>query len=248
MAGDSSIEWTEATWNPTTGCTKVSPGCRNCYAAVMSKRLKAMGVKKYEYEFKFAQHDGELDLPLRWKRPRLVFVNSMSDLFHEDAEDAFILRCFETMERADWHTYQVLTKRPGRMAEFSSALALSRGGPMPQHIWMGTSVEDNGATRRIDDLRKVKCHVRFVSFEPLLEEIGNVDLSGIHWAIIGGESGPHHRPIEKSWVLSLIRQCRDNKVSVFFKQWGGLRPKDGGRTVNGREYSEYPAGYALRSP
>lgn len=244
MAGDSSIEWTEATWNPTTGCTRVSPGCRNCYAAAMSKRLKAMGMKKYRDEFEFAQHDGEVELPLRWKRPRLVFVNSMSDLFHEDAEDGFILRCFETMERADWHTYQVLTKRPERMARFSKMLAERRGGAVPRHVWMGTSVEDNRAAQRIKDLRRVRCSVRFVSFEPLLEEIRGVDLSGIDWAIIGGESGPRHRPIEKGWVKGLIRQCRRYGVRVFFKQWGGPRPKDGGRLVDGREYSEYPAGYA----
>ena len=247
MTGRSSIEWTEATWNPTTGCTRISPGCRNCYAAAMSKRLRAMGIKKYENEFEFAQHDGELDLPLRWKRPRLVFVNSMSDLFHEDAEDGFILRCFETMERADWHTYQVLTKRPERMAKFSRELEASRGAPVPRHVWMGTSVEDSGTARRIDDLRRVRCHVRFVSFEPLLEEIRGVDLSGIHWAIIGGESGPGRRPIKKAWVKALIRECRAHKVRVFFKQWGGPRPKDGGREVDGRVYDEYPAGYTRSS-
>ena len=222
----------------------MSPGCRNCYAAAMSKRLKAMGMKKYEGEFEFAQHDGEVELPLRWKRPRLVFVNSMSDLFHEGAEDAFIARCFDTMERADWHTYQVLTKRPERMARFSRALAALRGRPVPRHVWMGTSVENNEAAQRIVELRKVRCHIRFISFEPLLEEMRDVDLSGMDWAIIGGESGPRHRPIRKKWVKSLIRQCRRDGVRVFFKQWGGPRPKAGGRAVDGREYSEYPAGYS----
>ena len=240
MANGSAIEWTEATWNPTTGCTKISQGCKNCYAATLSKRLKAMRIKKYKNNFKFTQHDGEVELPLKWKKPRKIFVNSMSDLFHEEAKMEFIARCFDTMTRANWHVYQVLTKRPTKMAEFSKMFYSYFGFQIPNNIWMGTSVEDNQTTWRIKELRKVKCYTRFVSFEPLLEEINKVNLSGIDWAIIGGESGHHYRPVEKKWVQGLIEQCKRQNVKVFFKQWGGLRPKSGGRTINGRTYSEYP--------
>ena len=240
MADGSAIEWTESTWNPTTGCTKISPGCKNCYAATLSKRLQAMGIKKYRDDFKFTQHGGEVDLPLRWKKPRKIFVNSMSDLFHEESEAEFVARCFDTMVRADWHVYQVLTKRPGRMAGFADMFYRYFGFQIPGHIWMGVSVEDNQAVWRIDKLRRTRCSTRFVSFEPLLEEIGGVDLAGIDWAIIGGESGPRYRKVEKRWVEGLIRQCKRQKVSVFFKQWGGPRPKSGGRSINGRTYSEYP--------
>ena len=240
MANNSAIEWTEATWNPTTGCTKISQGCKNCYAATLSKRLKAMGVKKYKDDFQFTQHEDEVSLPLRWKKPRKIFVNSMSDLFHEEAEMEFIASCFDTMVKADWHIYQVLTKRPEKMAEFSKLFKSYFGFQIPNHIWMGTSVEDNDATGRIRELRSVKCHVRFISFEPLLEEIYKVNLSKIDWAIIGGESGHHYRSVEKEWIQSLIEQCKQQNVKVFFKQWGGFRPKSGGRTINGKTYSEYP--------
>ena len=240
MANNSSIEWTEATWNPTTGCTKISSGCKNCYAERLSKRLKAMGLKKYKNNFKFVQHKHEVDLPLKWKKPRKIFVNSMSDLFHKDAKMEFIASCFDTMTRADWHEYQILTKRPRKMAEFSKLFRSFYGFQIPNNIWMGTSIEDNLTTWRIKELRKVKSYIRFISFEPLLEEIGSVDLSGIDWAIIGGESGHHHRPVKKEWIEGLIKQCKKQKVKVFFKQWGGSRPKSGGRTINGRKYSEYP--------
>ena len=240
MANESSIEWTEATWNPTTGCTKISNGCKNCYAATLSKRLKAMKIKKYKNNFKFTQHDNEIDLPLKWKKPRKIFVNSMSDLFHEDATMEFVAKCFDTMTRANWHVYQVLTKRPQKMAEFSELFYSYFRFQIPNNIWMGTSVEDNQTTWRIKELRKVKCYTRFISFEPLLEEINKVNLSGIDWVIIGGESGHHHRSVEKEWVQGLIEQCKKQNVKVFFKQWGGLRPKSGGRTINGKTYSEYP--------
>ena len=164
----------------------------------------------------------------------------MSDLFHEDAEMEFIARCFDTMTKADWHIYQILTKRPAKMAEFSILFKSYFGFKIPNNIWMGTSVEDNKTTWRIRELRKVKCHTRFVSFEPLLEEINRVDLNKVDWAIIGGESGNHYRPIQREWIQSLIKQCKRQKVKVFFKQWGGFRPKAGGRTINGRTYSEYP--------
>ena len=248
MATSSTIEWTEATWNPTTGCTKISQGCKNCYAATLSRRLKAMGLSKYRREFEFTHHESETDLPLTWKKPKKIFVNSMSDLFHEEAEMEFVARCFDTMIRADWHVYQVLTKRPDKMAEFSSMFKKYFGFPVPGHIWLGTSVEDNEALFRIEHLRKAECRVRFVSFEPLLEEIGCADLSGIDWAIIGGESGHGHRPVEGDWIRGLIKQCKKQKVKVFFKQWGGPRPKSGGRHIDGRTYSEYPEIVAGPSP
>ena len=240
MAVNSSIEWTEATWNPTTGCTKISQGCKNCYAATLSKRLKAMGIRKYKNEFKFTQHDDEVDLPLHWKKPRKIFVNSMSDLFHEKAKMEFVASCFYTMVKADWHTYQVLTKRPDRMAEFSKLFYNYFGFRIPNHVWMGTSVEDNNTTWRIKELRSVKCYMKFISFEPLLEKINRLSLSGIDWAIIGGESGHNYRVVEKEWIKDLIKQCKKQNVKVFFKQWGGIRPKSRGRTIDGKTYSEYP--------
>lgn len=239
MANNSAIEWTEATWNPTTGCTKISSGCKNCYAALLSKRLKLMGVQKYENEFKFTEHKDDLELPLEWKKPRKIFVNSMSDLFHEESRTEFITKCFDVMQRANWHTYQVLTKRPTKMAEFSE-LFFRYFGKVPSHIWMGTTVENRDNIWRIDELRNVKCEIRFISFEPLIGAIGEIDLSGIHWAIIGGESGYGHRPVQKEWIMEIIKQCKKQKVAVFFKQWGGARPKSGGRAINGRTYDEYP--------
>ncbi len=240
MANNSAIEWTEATWNPTTGCTKISAGCKNCYAATLSKRLKLMGVTKYQNEFEFTEHEDDLELPLQWKKQKKIFVNSMSDLFHEKSGMEFIGKCFDIMIKADWHTYQVLTKRPTKMSEFSDLFVKYFGHAIPHHIWMGTTVENRDNIWRIDELRKVKCNIRFISFEPLIGSVGEVDLSGIHWAIIGGESGYGHRPVQKEWITEIIRQCQQQKVAVFFKQWGGARPKSGGRTINGRTYDEYP--------
>lgn len=199
-----------------------------------------MGIKKYDNNFKFTQHENEVNLPLRWKKPRKIFVNSMSDLFHEEAEMEFIASCFDIMVKADWHIYQVLTKRPEKMAEFSNLFKSYFGFQIPNHIWMGTSIEDNNTTWRIQELRRVKCHMRFISFEPLLEEICRVNLSGIDWAIIGGESGNNYRPVAKKWIQGLIAQCKQQDVKVFFKQWGGVRAKSGGRVINGRTYSQYP--------
>ena len=241
LANTSAIEWTEATWNPTTGCSKVSSGCRNCYAERLSNRLNAMGQEKYRNNFGYTEHEGEVDLPLRWRRPRRIFVNSMSDLFHEESDYAFVGRCFHTMLQARHHTYQVLTKRPARMAEFSGMFEAHYGFPVPPHIWMGTSVEDNRAVPRIAELRGVRCATRFVSFEPLLERIRRVSLRGIDWAIIGGESGPRYRPVDPEWVDSLIGQCRRAGVEVFFKQWGGRTPKANGRLVHGRAIGGYPS-------
>ena len=240
MANKSSIEWTQATWNPTTGCTKISQGCKNCYAATLSKRLKAMGIRKYRNDFKLTQHEDEIDLPLHWKRPRMIFVNSMSDLFHEDVDMEFIGRCFYTMIKADYHIYQILTKRPQKMTEFSKMFLKYFGFSIPAHIWMGVSVADNDTRWRIAELERTECTMRFVSFEPLLGMIDSVRLHKINWAIIGGESGHHYRKVDGKWVRDLIAQCVKQDVPVFFKQWGGPRPKSGGRTIDGRTYDEFP--------
>lgn len=240
MADNSSIEWTEATWNPSTGCTEVSPGCGECYAKPLSKRLQAMRRPKYANGFEYTEHESDIGLPLKWKKPRKIFVNSMSDMFHEKCTFEFVVKCFLTMLKADRHTYQILTKRPARMAEFSSLFAKYFGTDIPPHIWMGTSVESAGYTSRIDELRTVRCRTRFISFEPLLGPINDVDLSGIHWAIIGGESGPRHRPVRGEWIRGLINACESQNVPVFFKQWGGIRPKAGGRTIDDRTYDGYP--------
>ena len=240
MAIGSEIEWTEATWNPTTGCTKISPGCKNCYAETLTKRLKAMGQQKYKKGFRYVEHPSDVDLPLTWKKPKKIFVNSMSDLFHENSTFEFTGRCFATMIQADHHDYQILTKRPKRMAEFSELFFKYFGHKIPNYMWMGTSIESQDYVSRISDLRKVKCHTRFISFEPLIDSVGKVNLRGIDWAIIGGESGHHYRPVSKEWIMEIIEQCKKQDVPVFFKQWGGFRPKSGGRTINQRKYSEYP--------
>lgn len=240
MANNSAIEWTEATWNPTTGCTKISPGCKNCYAETLSRRLKAMGQKKYKKGFQFVEHPNDIDLPSTWKKPRKIFVNSMSDLFHEQSRIEFIAKCFDVMIKADWHQYQVLTKRSSKMLEFSELFEKYFDRIIPSHIWMGVSIENSDYVWRIDDLRKVKCHTRFISFEPLLGSVGKIDLSGIDWAIIGGESGFGFRQVREEWIKEIIKQCKKQKVAVFFKQWGGIRPKSGGRELEGRTYDEYP--------
>lgn len=235
MGDKSPIEWTDASWNPSTGCSKVSPGCRNCYAERLSARLKAMGNQKYTKGFKFTLHEDALDLPLRWKVPRKVFVNSMSDLFHEQMPQEFLEKCFDVMIQADWHIYQILTKRPDRMFDFSKHF-----GRIPDHIWLGTSVESSLYTPRIDILRQIPCKIKFVSFEPLLGSVGRVNLEGMSWAIVGGESGPNHRKIEPEWVREILSQCKRQGVAFFFKQWGGRTPKSGGRRFDGKEWNEYP--------
>ena len=235
LADTSHIEWTDSTWNPTTGCSKVSPGCKNCYAERLAGRLKLMGNPKYKHGFDFTIQPAALDLPLKWKEPRKIFVNSMSDLFHEMMPDYYLRRCFEVMEEASQHTYQILTKRPERMLRFAESY-----GSIPDHIWLGTSCEMALYKKRIDLLRRVHVKTRFVSFEPLLGPIGEVNLEGISWAIVGGESGPHHRPIEKEWVRELRKQCVANKVAFFFKQWGGATPKAGGRVLDGKTWDQYP--------
>lgn len=234
------IEWTDATWNPATGCSKVSAGCANCYAETMALRLQKMGKPKYAGGFKYAEHWDALALPHKWRKPRRIFVNSMSDLFHEDATLDFIYEVFDTMMAADRHTYQVLTKRPEKMRDIASRYCAENGlMELPSHIWMGTSVENGDATPRISALRWVPAAVRFVSFEPLLGPIPDVYLTDIHWAIIGGESGPDARPMKEEWVRGLIAECRRQDVAVFFKQWGGPRP-GGAALLDGKEIREYP--------
>ncbi len=240
LANSSRIEWTESTWNPTTGCTKISEGCKNCYAEKLSKRLKSMGVKKYENGFKFTHHPNDLNLPFLWKKPRKIFVNSMSDLFHRDADLEFVAQCFLTMDLANWHQYQILTKRPERMLEFSRYYKRCFRKDIGSHIWLGITIENRQHIDRIDYLRSVDCPIRFISFEPLIGSVGEIDFTGIHWAIIGGESGPNYRSVKEEWIQEIIGQCEEQNVKIFFKQWGGFRPKSNGRIINGRTYDEFP--------
>jgi len=234
MGVKSSIEWTESTWNPVTGCTKISEGCAHCYAERMALRLKAMGQKNYIDGFKVTLHPHVLDLPLTWKKPQTIFVNSMSDLFHNDIPISFIRKVFDVMERAHWHRFQILTKRAERLSELASLLNWS------ENIWIGVTVENVSCSKRIDYLRSIPAAVRFLSLEPLLEPLPNMDLSNINWVIVGGESGPGARPMNKKWVLDIQEQCRKANVSFFFKQWGGVNKKKAGRLLNGRVYSEMP--------
>lgn len=244
MADHSGIEWTETTWNPTTGCDRVSAGCDHCYALSLAKRLKAMGSAKYQTDgdprtsgpgFGVAMHGDALALPLRWRQPRLVFVNSMSDLFHAKVPTPFVRRVFEVMEATPQHTYQILTKRAVRLARLASGL------PWPDNVWMGVSVEDDTQLGRVAQLRAVPAAVRFVSAEPLLGSLDALDLSGIHWLIAGGESGPHARPSDPNWVRGLRDRCAAVGVAFFFKQWGGRTPKAGGRLLDGRTWDGVPA-------
>jgi len=231
----SKIEWTEATWNPVTGCTKISPGCDNCYAERMAQRLKAMGQPNYRNGFQLTTHEDALDLPLTWRAPRVVFVNSMSDLFHKHVPSNFVRRVFGVTRAADQHIYQVLTKRSHRMAAMSSGLE------WPKHVWAGVSVENRDYAFRLDHLRETEARVRFVSFEPLLGPVAGVDLSGIDWVIVGGESGPGARPMDPQWVGDIRDQCLDEDIAFFFKQWGGVNKKRAGRALQGRTWDQMPA-------
>lgn len=234
MAIGSTIEWTEATWNPVTGCTKVSAGCKNCYAERMAKRLQAMGVPQYRNGFKLTLQHEALDVPRRWKRPRKVFVNSMSDLFHPQVPLLFIQQVFKVMNECPQHTFQILTKRPEIAAEFSRELKWT------PNIWMGTSVENMLVVHRIKDLVRVRAKVRFLSLEPLLGPLPRLPLTGIHWVIVGGESGPRARPMEKQWVTQIRDRCVAQSVPFFFKQWGGVNKKKTGRKLEGRCWDEMP--------
>jgi|SRR5581483_2484726 len=234
MAGKSSIEWTEATWNPLTGCTKISPGCKHCYAERLAKRLQAMGNPNYASGFKLAFHEHALEIPLRWKRPTTIFVNSMSDLFQKGVSLDFVRHVFDVMRRAHWHRFQVLTKRADRLAAMAPSLDWA------PNIWMGVSVENQDYVDRIDDLRATGARIKFLSLEPLLGPLPNLDLRGIHWVIVGGESGPKARPMREEWVLDIRRQCRAAGVAFFFKQWGGKNKKRAGRLLEGKTWDAMP--------
>jgi protein gp37 len=239
MATNSPIEWTEATWNPVTGCDKVSPGCAHCYAERMARRLQAMGQRNYLDGFAVRTHEHMLGHPLRWKKPLRIFVNSMSDLFHADIPVEFIERVFEVMNKANWHQYQVLTKRSERLRELSDRMAWQ-----PQ-IWMGVSVENQRHAFRIDDLRRTGAAVKFLSLEPLLGPLPNLNLENIDWVIVGGESGPGARPMKPEWVADIQEQCARAGVKFFFKQWGGVFKKRTGRELGGRTWDEMPRGFPL---
>ena len=250
MSTKSSIEWTEATWNPTTGCTKVSPGCKNCYAEKMAKRLRAMGQKNYQNGFELAVHKQALEIPMTWRSPKTIFVNSMSDLFHENVSADFIERVFQVMREAQHHLYQVLTKRGDRLSQLDS-----QGVLWPENLWLGVSVETQDYVSRIDHLKATRARCKFVSLEPLLGPLSDLDLVGIDWVIVGGESGPGARPMDSSWVIGIRGQCLEAKIPFFFKQWGTLAnnpdPSDptakrngghakGGKLLEGRVWDEMP--------
>lgn len=235
----SAIEWTNATWNPVTGCTKISPGCKHCYAERMAHRLQSMSQPNYANGFKVTLHEHMLERPLGWKQPLLIFVNSMSDLFHDDVPLDFIQRVFEVMGRADWHRFQILTKRSERLLAVQNQLA------WPDNVWMGVSVENEAYQFRIDNLRHTGARVKFLSLEPLLGPLPSLDLTGIDWVIVGGESGPGARPMAAEWVLDIRQQCLRAGVPFFFKQWGGKNKKKNGRLLEGRTWEQMPAGVSL---
>jgi protein gp37 len=249
MSTKTSIEWTEQTWNPTTGCTKISPGCQNCYAEVMARRLKAMGVKGYENGFSLTLRPHRLQEPLRRKKPTVYFVNSMSDLFHEEIPHEYISGVFEIIKRSPQHTFQILTKRANRMSDFLESY------DVPQNAWIGVTVEDRKyGISRISKLRQVNAPVRFLSIEPLLEDLGHLNLKNIHWVIVGGESGPKARPMKPEWVKSIKQQCEKHNIAFFFKQWGGCgadgikrAKKENGRILLGRTWNSMPKLFALNN-
>lgn len=239
MADNSAIEWTDATWNPVTGCTQITAGCDNCYALRFAERFRGVPGHPFESGFDLTLRPERIHQPLTWRRSRMIFVNSMSDLFHKAVPREFVNQVFDTMERADWHVFQVLTKRSSLMRDYLRLRYADR--PAPEHIWLGVSVEEARAKSRVAHLRAAPAGVRFLSVEPLIGPVGELDLSGIHWVIVGGESGPRARPMEAAWVRDVRRQCEEQGVAFFFKQWGGIRPKAGGRSLDGREWNEMPA-------
>lgn len=234
MSASSSIEWTDATWNPVTGCTKVSQGCKNCYALRFAERFRGVRGHPYEQGFDLRLWPERLNLPLQWKEPRRIFVNSMSDLYHPSVPDGFVRNVFATMVEASWHTFQILTKRAERLGEIGPTL------PWRSNIWQGVSIENMDVAWRADRLRRVPAQVRFLSLEPLLGSLQDLDIGGIQWVIVGGESGPHARPMKKEWVFEIKRKCRRESVPFFFKQWGGFRKHVNGRSLNGRTWDEFP--------
>ncbi len=228
------IEWTESSWNPITGCTKISDGCLNCYAEKMAFRLKAMGTKGYENGFEVTLQPHQLDKPLKLKKPQMIFVNSMSDIFHENVPDDYILKIFEIMNKAHWHTFQVLTKRPQRLESLRNKINWTK------NIWLGTTIESNKYIDRVDYIKKTDASIKFISFEPLLSSVKEVDLKGIDWVIVGGESGSGARFIKKEWVYEIKNKCEDLNIAFFFKQWGGTNKKKSGRLLDGKVYNELP--------
>jgi len=243
MANSTEIEWTDATWNPVTGCTKISAGCDNCYAARFSERFRGVPGHPFETGFDLTLRPERLLQPLGWRTRRMIFVNSMSDLFHKAIPNSYIAAVFETMEQSDWHIYQVLTKRSSLLRKFVNERYVTR--PAPKHIWFGVSVENQQATSRIAHLQKANASVRFLSVEPLIAPIGKLNLTGIDWVIVGGESGPRARPMVADWAIDIRNQCHKAKAAFFFKQWGGQSPKAGGRILDGREWNEFPASLSL---
>ncbi|RPI79485.1 MAG: phage Gp37/Gp68 family protein [Desulfobacteraceae bacterium] len=234
MGQNSAIEWTGSTWNPVTGCVKISPGCKHCYAERMAKRLQAMGQPNYANGFKLSLHEHALELPLKWKKPQTIFVNSMSDLFMQEVPVSFIKNVFEIMHQAHWHTFQVLTKRSERLLQLSSELSWA------PNIWMGVTVENDDYTFRIDHLRKTEAHLKFLSIEPLIGPLSTLNLDKIDWVIVGGESGPGARPMSPEWVIDIRNQCKRTKTPFFFKQWGGVQKKKAGRELEGRTWDQMP--------
>ena len=238
MADRSAIEWTEATWNPVTGCDQISPGCAHCYAKTFAERWRGVPGHPYEQGFDLRIWPQRLEQPLKWKRPRTIFVNSMSDLFHKDIPREYINAVFETMENADWHVFQILTKRSSLLQKFVNDRY--RGRNAPAHIWFGVSVETKQATSRIAHLQQANAAVRFLSIEPLIAPVGKLCLHNIHWVIVGGESGPHARPMKAKWAINIRDQCLKAGVPFFFKQWGGRSPKAAGRLLQGRVWDQFP--------
>jgi protein gp37 len=241
MAANSKIEWTESTWNPVTGCTKISPGCKNCYAERLALRLQAARNPSYVNGFKVTLHERMVLLPLKWKKPRFIFVNSMSDLFHDDVPDEFIFLLFNIMNKAHWHRFQILTKRSDRLMKLDPKLKWS------ENIWMGVSVEDIQHAFRVNELRATSAEVKFLSLEPLLDSMQEIDLSGIDWVVVGGESGPKARPIDYQWVVALRDRCKYQNVPFFFKQWGGTNKRKAGRQLDGRTWEEMPKSSSIGS-
>jgi protein gp37 len=239
MAPNSRIEWTESTWNPITGCSKISPGCKNCYAERMARRLHAMRLANYRNGFKLTVHPHTVGLPLTWKKPQMIFVNSMSDLFHAQAPKDFIMEIFGTMNKACWHMYQILTKRAEQLTKLDSML------PWADNMWMGVTVESADYVYRIDHLRESRSLNKFISFEPLLGSVGKLNLKGLDWVIAGGESGPGARPVQKEWITEIRDQCIEAGIPFFFKQWGGVRKKQNGKLLDGRIWNQFPSRLAL---
>lgn len=238
MSSTTAIEWTDATWNPITGCTKISAGCDRCYAERFAERFRGVLGHPFERGFDLQLRPERLEHPLRWRQPRMIFVNSMSDLFHKLVPFSFVDSVFDTMERAKWHKFQILTKRSSRLRDYVNVRYADRR--TPSHIWLGTSIEDGTKKSRARHLQAANASIRFLSVEPLLGPIGEIDLAGIHWVIVGGESGPNARPMYVEWAREIRDQCRLAEVPFFFKQWGGLRPKSGGRLLDGQEWNEWP--------